>query len=170
MYGPPFTLLTYPLAALGVPAAMWGLKLIMALSSLGICALVWRCARKRGLDPVRAAMLFGLNPVVLVYAVGGGHNDLLMLALAMLAVALVLYGRERGGGGALVASAAVKASAIALLPFMVLGAARPRRVLVGAAIGVAATIISGILIVAKIQCNRAPLLESRSTRIAAMKR
>ena len=137
VYGPPFTLLTYPLAALGVPAAMWGLKLIMALSSLGICALVWRCARERGLDPVRAAMLFGLNPVVLVYAVGGGHNDLLMLALAMLAVALVLSGRERGGGGALVASAAVKASAIALLPFMVLGAARPRRVLVGAAIGVA---------------------------------
>jgi len=61
VYGPPFTLLTYPLAALGVPAAMWGLKLIMALSSLGICALVWHCARERGLDPVRAAMLFGLK-------------------------------------------------------------------------------------------------------------
>lgn len=42
VYGPPFTLMTYPLAALGVPAAMWGLKLILALSSLGICALVWR--------------------------------------------------------------------------------------------------------------------------------
>ena len=135
VYGPPFTVLTYPLALLGVPAAMWGLKAIMALASLGICALVWRCARDRGLDPVRATMLFGLNPIVLVYAVGGGHNDLLMLALAMVAVALVLRGRERGGGGSLVASAAIKASAIALLPFMVLGSARPRRVLLGAAIG-----------------------------------
>src|SRR5436190_1606183 len=91
--------------------------------------------RGRGLDPVRATMLFGLNPIVLVYAIGGAHNDLLMLALAMLAVALVLRGRERGGGGSLVASAAIKASAIALLPFMVLGSARPRRVLLGAAIG-----------------------------------
>ena len=144
VYGPPFTLMTYPLAALGVPAAMWGLKVIMALSSLGICALVWRCARDRGLDPVRAAMLFGLNPVVLVYAVGGGHNDLFMLALAMLGVACVINGRERGGGGALVASAAVKASAIALLPFMVLGAVRPRRVLVGAAVGIAVVAVIAV--------------------------
>jgi hypothetical protein len=146
VYGPPFTVLTYPLAILGVPAALWGLKLIMALSSLAICALVWRCARSRGLDPVRAAMLFGLNPVVLVYAVGGGHNDLLMLALAMLGVALVLDERERGGGGALVASAAVKASAMTLLPFMVLGSARPRRVMVGAAIGFA--VVAAIAVVA----------------------
>jgi hypothetical protein len=145
VYGPPFTLLTYPLAALGVPAALWGLKVIMALSSLGICALVWRCARGRGLDPVRATMLFGLNPIVLVYAVGGGHNDLLMLGLAMLAVALVLEEHERGGGGALVASAAIKASAIALLPFMVIGSARPRRVLLGAAIGAVVVVAVAVL-------------------------
>ena len=145
VYGPPFTLLTYPLAAAGVPAALWGLKTIMALSSLAICALVWRCARARGLDPVRATMLFGLNPVVLIYAVGGGHNDLLMLALAMLGVALALSGRQGGGGGALLASAAIKISAIALLPFMVLGSARPRRVLVGAAVGAVAVATIAVL-------------------------
>jgi hypothetical protein len=145
VYGPLFTLGTYPLAALGVPAAMWGLKLVMALSSLGICALLWRGARDRGLDPARAAMLFGLNPIVLIYAVGGGHNDLLMLALAMLGVVLMGQRREAWGAGAVLAAAAVKVSAIVLLPFMALGSARPRRVVLGAAIGAAAVTAIGLI-------------------------
>ena len=145
VYGPLFTLGTYPLAALGVPAAMWSLKLIMALSSLGICAVIWRGARARGLDPVRATMLFGLNPGVLIYAGGGGHNDLLMLALAMVGVALVDRGRTGWGAGTVVAGAAVKVSAIVLLPFMALGTRRWRDILVGTAIaGVAVTLI-GVL-------------------------
>ena len=32
-----------------------------------------------GIDPVKAVALVGLNPLIVVYGVGGGHNDLLML-------------------------------------------------------------------------------------------
>ena len=47
---------------------------------------VWNAARLRGLDPVKAAALVGLNPLIVVYGVGGGHNDLLMLAVLMAGV------------------------------------------------------------------------------------
>ena len=32
------------------------------------------------MDPVKAVALVGLNPLLVIYGVGGGHNDLLMLA------------------------------------------------------------------------------------------
>lgn len=135
-YGPLFTLLTYLLAPLGVAAAVWSLKALAALASMAIVAVVWRLARARGIDPRRAAAIFGLNPLVLVYAVGGAHNDLLMLVLAAGAALLVVEGRELAGGAMIVVSAAVKASSVVLLPFAVLGARRPRSVLAGSAVAV----------------------------------
>src|SRR4051812_49010772 len=124
-YGPLFTVGSYALAYLGLPLAMWCLKLVAACASLGCIALVWRIAGQLGRSPVRAAAVFGLNPVLLVWTVGGAHNDLLMLLLALAAVSLVIGAREaaggarkaaRGareaaGGAALVAAAAVKATA-----------------------------------------------------------
>ena len=43
-YGPFYTLLSYPLAPLGVEGALWGMKLEALLASAGILALSWRCA------------------------------------------------------------------------------------------------------------------------------
>lgn len=137
-YGPLFTLLTYALAPLGVAAAVWSLKLVAAAASLGVVALVWRLAGARGVDPRQAAAVFGLNPLVLVYAVGGAHNDLLMLVLLVAGVVLVVEHRERGGAATIAAATAVKASAVVLLPFALLGARRPRSVLAGTGIAVAA--------------------------------
>jgi alpha-1,6-mannosyltransferase len=143
-YGPLFTLLSYPLAHLSLPNAVWALKGIAALASLGCVGLVWRCARLLGRDPLRPALLVGLNPLLLVYAVAGGHNDLLMMALMVGGVALAL-GRERAAGAALVAAATVKASAAVVLPFMLAGSRRPRPVLIGAAVALAvATLVSGL--------------------------
>jgi len=85
-YGPLFTALSYPLAHLDIAANVIAYKAIAAISSLVIVAGVWRAARLRGLDPVRAVALVGLNPVLVVYGVGGGHNDLLMLALLVAGV------------------------------------------------------------------------------------
>ena len=79
VYGPVFTGLSYLLAPLSIPASVFAYKAIAAISSLAIVALVWNGARLRGVDPVRAAALVGLNPLIVVYGVGGGHNDLLML-------------------------------------------------------------------------------------------
>jgi hypothetical protein len=120
-YGPLFTLLTLPLAKLSLPASLWILKAATALASLVCVGLVAACARRLGRDPVTAAMFVGLNPVLLAFAVGGAHNDLLMM-VAVLAGVYLLLGRQRGGAGAVAAGAAVKTSAALFAPFAVLGA------------------------------------------------
>jgi glycosyl transferase family 87 len=122
-YGPLFTLATYPLAWLGVGAAVATLKAVAALSVLGLAALAARLAAWRGAEPLRAAAFVALNPLILVHVVGGAHNDGLTMLLAMLAVAAILTGRELAGGGALLAAVATKLSAAFLAPFALLGAA-----------------------------------------------
>jgi alpha-1,6-mannosyltransferase len=124
-YGPLFTLLTYPLAWLPVGVAVAALKAIAALSVLGIAALTARIAAWRGIDPLRAAAFVALNPLVLVHAVGGAHNDALTMLLAMLAVAAILSAREATGGAALVAAIATKLSAAVLAPFALVATATP---------------------------------------------
>jgi Glycosyltransferase family 87 len=133
VYGPLFTLATYPLAWLPVGTAVAVLKAVAALSVLGLAVLVARIGAWRGLDPLRAAAFVALNPLVLVHVVGGAHNDGLTMLLAMLGVAAVLVRREAAGGAALLAAAAVKASAAFVAPFALLGSARRGRLLAGAA-------------------------------------
>jgi hypothetical protein len=145
-YGPFYTLLTYPLAPLGVEGALWAMKLIAMLSSLGVLALVWRCARAREIDPVLAVLAVGANPLYIVYGLGGAHNDLLMLFLMMVAVSLELLGRqtrrrEAAAAATVVAGALVKATVAALLPFMILARRRSAPLL-----GAALTLVAGAVI------------------------
>ena len=144
VYGPLFTALSYLLAPLSIPASVFAYKGIAALSTLAIVALVWNGARLRGVDQVKAVALVGLNPLIVVYGVGGGHNDLLMLAPALAGVILILQGRGRPGGGSIVAAAAVKVTAGLLLPFALadprggLRRSLRRDVLIGAGVTAAA--------------------------------
>ncbi len=121
-YGPLFTLLTYALVPLGVAAGIWALKVIAAAASLGTVLLVWRSAARRGLCPRRAAALLGLNPLVLVFAVGGAHNDAVVGLLLAAGLVLCLERREPAGAASLVAAFGLKVSAGLALPFALLGA------------------------------------------------
>jgi alpha-1,6-mannosyltransferase len=135
-YGPLFSALTYPLAFMPLPIAYWTLKVVTVLLSLAFIALVWQCARQLGRDPRFAVVLVALNPIYLIYAVGGFHNDFFMLAPMLGAVSLLLSGRDRTAGAVLMLAVAVKFTAVLLLPFLLVAAVtRPRgmRVLVGAA-------------------------------------
>jgi Glycosyltransferase family 87 len=136
-YGPLFTVVSLPVAWLSPAAAVWALKSVFALASLGLVALTAACARVRGGDPLLAALFVGLNPVLLVFIVGGGHNDVLVMALAMGAVYLLIRGREALGVSGIVAAAAAKLTAALLLPFAVLGAKERLRALLWA-VGAAA--------------------------------
>jgi hypothetical protein len=137
-YGPLFTVLTYALAPLSVGVALWTLKTVAALCAVACVALLWRAAEQLGRSPARAALAFGLNPLVLVYGVGGAHNDLMVGALVLAGVLAVVSGRERAGAGAVVAAAAMKASALVALPFLLAASPRWRRPAVAAvAIGTA---------------------------------
>ncbi|MGN6869435.1 MAG: polyprenol phosphomannose-dependent alpha 1,6 mannosyltransferase MptB [Solirubrobacteraceae bacterium] len=145
VYGPLFTALSYPLAPLSIPASVFAYKAIAAISSLAVVALVWNGARLRGIDPVKAAVLVGLNPLVVVYGVGGGHNDLLMLVPMLAGVVLLLQRRGRLGAASMVVGAGIKLTAGLMLPFALAGARGPmlstrrRDILIGA--GVAAALL-----------------------------
>jgi uncharacterized membrane protein len=98
---------------------------------------VWYCAGRLGRDRRRAVVLIGLNPVLLIYAVGGGHNDMIMLALLVMGIAAILSRRERLGGIFLILAPAIKLTALLVLPFALAARddplrVRKRRVLQGA--------------------------------------
>lgn len=143
-YGPLFTFLSLPLAWVSVPVALWACKALAALGSLACIVLVGRIATLRGRDPVPAIVFLGLNPLLLVYEVGGGHNDMLPVGLLVLAILLVLRGRPAGGGASAALAIGAKASAALALPFVLL-ASRPRRAaLAGAAGGLALVLALGL--------------------------
>jgi hypothetical protein len=125
-YGPLFTGFSYLLAPLGIAASVLAYRSIAAAASLALIAVVWRCARLRDIDPVRAVALVGLNPLLVIYGVGGGHNDLLMLLAVALAVWAFLEHRERSSGVLTMLAIGVKLTAGLVLPFA-LAAEGPRR-------------------------------------------
>jgi len=189
-YGPLFTLFSYAIAPLGLAGGLWAMKAIAVAASLGAVALVARAAGveelsespsaripmasadgsrgfrtiSKGHSPRFAAAFIGLNPVLLVLAVGGAHNDMLLLLALAAALALTAGAnprlpadrrsrrspidganpRWRGGAAALVAGVGIKVTAGLALPFLVLGAGGDRsstrerlRVLAGAGLSLA---------------------------------
>jgi Glycosyltransferase family 87 len=136
-YGPLFIALTYPLALVSLPIAYWAVKLATVALSLAFVALIWQIARQLGRDPRFPVAFVALNPVFLIYAVEGFHNDFFMLVPMLGAISLALAHRDRAAGGVLMLAVAVKFTAILLLPFLLVAAVtRPRRirVLTGAAV------------------------------------
>jgi hypothetical protein len=147
-YGPLFTLLGYAIVPLGIAAGLWAFKLLAALTSLATVALVWRIAKRLGRSPKRAVAIYGLNPLVLVFAVGGAHNDTLFGVLLAAAALWLISGSERAAGVSIVVAIALKVSAGLMLPFAVLGAERRRAivavsVLSAAALGIVAFAVFG---------------------------
>src|SRR5205807_1989527 len=129
-YGPLFVVASYALVPLGLAGGLWALKLLTAAASLAIVWLVWKCAERLGRDPLKPALFVGLNPVVLVFGVGGAHNDFIAIAFVMAGVYLAIAGRERISGAAMVAAAAIKLPTGLPLLFAVAGLRTRRRELV----------------------------------------
>lgn len=119
-YGPLFTIASYPLAWLDVPTAFWTLKALACAASLGCVALVTRIARQLERPVVPAVLFVGLNPVLLAYGVGGGHNDFFAVLALLAGVTLALGDRDGPAGAGLVMAAALKAPAGIALPFVLI--------------------------------------------------
>jgi len=163
-YGPLFTLLTFAVVPLGVAGSFWALKGILVAASLTIILLVWKCARLLGREPVGAIVLVGLNPIVLVWGLGAGHNDFLMILCIMVGIYLLLLSRsfdqapealprlarlpgavrgwllplsayQVGAGSAFVLAAAIKASGAVLIPVVLAGLLRTPRACVQVLLG-----------------------------------
>ena len=145
VYGPVFTISSYLLAPLTIATSVFAYKSIAALSALALVALVWHCARLRGNDQVKAVALVGLNPLLVIYGVGGGHNDLLMLVAMVGGLYAILASREGLGGGLTMLAVGVKLTAGLVLPFALAAGGRDRRsrggrrrLALGAGVGIAA--------------------------------
>lgn len=136
-YGPLYTLISLPAAPFSLIASVWVMKVQALLSVAATLAFTWRCARQLNMNPVPGLIVLGASPLWLIYGFGGAHNDLMMMAFMMGAVTLALDRRELSAGAAVVAGAFVKATAIALLPFMALSRRSPRMLIGAAAAAVA---------------------------------
>jgi hypothetical protein len=90
-------------------------------------------------------VLFGLNPLVLVFAVAGAHNDALLGLLVAAGLVLCLDGRPTPGMGGLVAAAGVKLSGGLALPFALLGARDRLRAAAAALAALAALAVVGVI-------------------------
>lgn len=140
-YGPLFSFASVPLGFVPAAVALWAYKLIAGAAAIAVAFIVAAIARERSLDPARAAILVGLNPAVLFYAVSGAHNDLLAVCLVVVGLALILRGMEGRGAGVAVAGAAIKLTVGLAVPFLVIAARRRHRSLRGVAI---VTILLGL--------------------------
>ncbi len=161
-YGELFTALTYPLGLLGLATAYWIFKLVTVCLSLGFVALVYRCAKQFGRDPRFAVAFVALNPVFLIYELGGFHNDFYMLVPSMAAISLVLAGRDRWAGASLAVAIAVKFTAILLGPFLLLALAtrpRQRQLVIGAVIGAIPLLVMSVVLFG----SSLPNLQQQST-------
>jgi hypothetical protein len=155
-YGPLWELvaqLPIRIGILNIAGGVIAMKLISLLSYVGMAVLVgWYGRQDRsqlGVSALTAMTFFALNPMVLMQAIGNGHNDMLMLALMTLG--LVLWQRDRWAWAALALTLAtlVKITGLILMPLFgiaVLAAAPNWQARIVRCLGVAAIffIIAGI--------------------------
>jgi len=154
-YGPLWELVVQiplRLGMLSLVSGVIGMKVIALLSYAGMAILIGWQARQdtsgQGFSAATALTFFALNPLVLLEAMGNGHNDMLMLALITLGLVLWQRGRWAWAAAALTAATLIKSTGAVVLPLFwmaVVASASTwrKRVLVGLGAGV--IIAGGIL-------------------------
>jgi hypothetical protein len=149
VYGPGWVLLS-AVGTLGRHDLTQGLLVLKGVTAAAYLASVWLLERiLRQVRPAFAAegtYLFAWNPLVLLTAVGGGHNDIVMMAAVLLALWCLLSERWALAAMALIFSVWIKYVSIIFVPLCVLylvRASRGRRL--GAAVaqgGLAAMLVT----------------------------
>jgi hypothetical protein len=140
-YGPLFTLFTYALVPLDFKPSYWTLKVLLMAASLGSLYLVWRTALRLRRPAVPALVFVAFNPLLLVFGLGGFHNDFLIMLAVLTGILLLINARPARGAAAMVVAAGMKATAVVILPFAVLGSSDRRRALLGAIVTGAALVV-----------------------------
>jgi len=117
VYGPVFTAVSGAgmfLFGFSFLAARLFFQLLAAACVGAVLLIVWRRTR----SPAAVAVI-GLNPLVVVSVVNGGHNDAWVGLAVVAGVVLVTRGRMRWAGLALAAAALIKVAAV--LPLLAVG-------------------------------------------------
>ena len=121
VYGPAWVLLS-AIGTIGshdVPVGLFYLKGLAAVAYLGGAWLIERVLLEfRPEVALEGLYLFAWNPFVLLMAVGDGHNDMIMMALALLSIWLLLKERWVLAFGVLALSVWIKYLSFALVPLI----------------------------------------------------
>jgi hypothetical protein len=126
-YGPLFLGVIAAIVAATGQHVVLGAQMIKLLGLVGLALLavfVPRLARSQGADPVRATWLATLNPLVLFALVVPGHNDLLMVGLLVMGVALAVERHPLLGIAVCALAAGIKLPALAGTAFIAVSWAR----------------------------------------------
>ncbi|HET7095275.1 MAG TPA: hypothetical protein VFI22_17430, partial [Thermomicrobiales bacterium] len=127
-YGPLWTLIAAPATAFAhrdLPRALLAFKGLAVVATLAGGWIASRIAAAD--DPERAAgaaLLYLWNPLVLWEGIGNGHNDVVMMAIVLLALLAWARRDDAWVMPLLVVAAAVKYVALALLPLAVVALGR----------------------------------------------
>ena len=123
-YGPVWELIAQipmRLGILDIAGGVIAMKVIALISYIGMAGLVgWYARQDRqdqtGVSSLTAMTFFALNPLVLLEAIGNGHNDMVMLGFMTLG--LVLGQRDKWAWAALALSLAtlIKVTGLILMP------------------------------------------------------
>ena len=118
VYGPAFTAASEVGAAVtdSPPAAARYFRLLAALATLALVALTALASPQRAFG----AAFVGWNPLLALHFAGGGHNDVVMMALVIAGIALAAAGRRQLAGAAWAVSVAVKIIPVVFLPLQAL--------------------------------------------------
>jgi hypothetical protein len=152
-YGPLFTLGTEALTPLGPHGWFWAWKAIVVLSSFGTVVLAGALAGRLGASRPRAIAALGLSPLLLIFEVGGFHQDVPALACLVGAAWCLVRGRDAGAprwadpaaGALVVVAAGLKPSFAIVVGLVVLGATRRPRAIAGAAVAGAAVVLVALV-------------------------
>jgi alpha-1,6-mannosyltransferase len=120
-YGPLFLGITAPIAGATSAHLIAGVLLARLFELAGVALIALsapRLARALGADPLRAAWLAALSPLVLLQLVAAGHNDALMVGLMVAGVALAVDGRRLAGVAVCAVAAGIKVPALAAIAFI----------------------------------------------------
>jgi hypothetical protein len=127
IYGPVWALASAP-ATLGEHDVAWGLLYLKGLAAIAYLACAWSVERILRMFWPAAAVeglyLFAWNPLVLLMAVGEGHNDIVMMAAVLVALLLLVGERWLWSAGLLALSVWIKYVSLVYLPLFALYAWR----------------------------------------------
>jgi hypothetical protein len=123
VYGPAWVLVS-AIGTVGPNDLPFGLLYLKGLAAVAFLASAWLVERIllhfRPEAALEGLYLFAWNPFVLLMAVGDGHNDIVMMALALLAIWLLLKERWVLAWSVLALSVWTKYVSLALAPLFVI--------------------------------------------------
>lgn len=115
LYGPTWIFLTalpHVLGSGNIIATIYSFKALILVTYLLLCWIVWRVSNKNTFSLV----FFALNPIVITESLISGHNDVVMMVLALLS--FMSAKKKHFGGGLifLILSLFVKGATLVLVP------------------------------------------------------